>query len=1840
MYDVVVAKPGLTSHQLVDAFELTAGGAAVLDTRLIVPEWIGRTWRQTIWIEYANIGESSMLAPLLKVDGADQAMLTLDPTLPAMSTDVFPAGVSDSVQVMATGSGATPGILQPGDSGRIPIYFIGLKGPWNWSDWEVEFGLSVLTADSMEPIDWPAVSEEIRPESLSADAWDAICANLQVQVGDTWGDYVAMLNENMNYLYDVGQNVSDVASLLAFEIEQASGLSPYTYLAGEVDAYCPAPGIALTFGRAYGESIDSRYELGPLGYGWSHNWDVHVQELSDGNVVVHGPYGAQRYFSLRSDGGYTASPGDYGDLTFSGGKYRLTEKHGTVWQFRSDGLLQYVEDTNGNRITCGYSSGLLTSLTHTSGAQLLLDYDANGRLWHLTDPRGALPDHVTTFEYDPSGEYLLTVTAPGDRVTTYTYETAGTPQKQHTLLSVEYPDGTHDHFTYDEQGRLIEAHGDAGAESVTYAYDSAGTVTVEDAAGRLTALSFGLGGQLAQARDGEGNTVSLAYDRDYELTSLTGASGQEYGYTYDSSGNLVGIEDPLRRDTAFTYSVNLSNLTSVTDARGNGMVYGYDAAGNLLSITYEDGTSESFTYDAAGNVLTWTNRRGDTVTYTYSASGQLTSKDYPDTPGLVDFEYLYDDAGNLTSAIGPEGTTSFMYDPDTDWLTRIDYPGGQWFEFEYDAAGRRTKRTDQDGNVVNYLYDAVGRLDRMTDGTDALIVDYDYDAAGWLSRKTLGNAVYTTYEYDAAGQLLHLVNHKPDDTLLSRFDYTYDASSRRTSMTVEHSPALPTDGLYEYGYDPLGQLTSVTYPDGHVVEYVYDAVGNRMEVTDDGTATPYTTNEMNQYKTVGAATYTFDDDGNVVTKTEGGVTTTYTYNVENRLARVETPTDVWEYTYDAFGNRIASSHNGVATDYVVDLIGFGDVAAEYDAAGDLVARYDHGLGLLSRTDSAGDAAWYSFEAIGSTSELTDGTGDVLNTYTWDPFGISLGGAETVFNPFQYVGEYGVMHETNGLEFMRARFYDAAIGRFACADPISINSNDVNLYRYTCNHPVGRTDPLGLATGVGGLGGSLPWDLSDFGGGGDPDGGKGLMKKYEELMREKMEKKMEDLWSGPPSDDLDDPRARQQSHPESGDKNPNDEDDPDDKKPGTGVKFPDGVMKGPAFGEPEKTPDESMPTEETDQDEAGIVRPRDPNDKVAPAGYGTANFILPDDTLSYQIRFENVSDATAPAHFITITDALDEDLDLSTFELNEIAFAGHTIIVPKGLDYYETTLDLNIDNEYVTNSHLRVEINVSLDKAGRELTCTLVGLDPETGWLPEDILLGILYPNDDTSRGDGHISYTVKPKAGLPSGTEISNMASIVFDWNDPIDTPKVLNTLDAIAPTSVVSALPAISPAPSFLVTWSGSDDANGAGIATYDIYVSDNDGSWTLWLDDTDQTEATFNGLAGHTYRFYSRAMDGVGHQEDAPATADAVTFVPAMIVSRHIFYNNSYFDGNNAGANASDDAAIDTSKFALIPGGIGAFANYTSYSRGLNGIMIDIDGLASTPSDSDFVFKVGNSEDPSTWAMAPAPTSITVRPGEGASGSDRVTILWADNAIQKQWLQVTLLSDANGGSLGLAEDDVFYFGNSIGETGNSGSNTFVDGTDFVGVRDNPHNFLDRAPVTDAYDINRDSFVDGTDLVLVRDNNTNFLNCLKLIGVPAATGGAESMLVLSLASEPTVTPLATADASAGSSGSETAAVDGVLGNEFLWLSDQNSVETETQPATDWEVTLPQAEGTAMSAAPMAESTTQADGLSVDQAPSETVPWSSRTGVQPSQGEPGELGLDNGLEDVLALPELMVPLGA
>jgi hypothetical protein len=224
----------------------------------------------------------------------------------------------------------------------------------------------------------------------------------------------------------------------------------------------------------------------------------------------------------------------------------------------------------------------------------------------------------------------------------------------------------------------------------------------------------------------------------------------------------------------------------------------------------------------------------------------------------------------------------------------------------------------------------------------------------------------------------------------------------------------------------------------------------------------------------------------------------------------------------------------------------------------------------------------------------------------------------------------------------------------------------------------------------------------------------------------------------------------------------------------------------------------------------------------------------------------------------------------------------------------------------------------------------------------------------------------------------------------------------------------------------------------------------------------------------------------------------VPATVVGRHVLYNNSAFDAGAAG----DDGAMAPDKAALFPGQTAAFVNYTSYSRGLNGIVVDIAGLhdpAALAAD-DFAFRVGNNDELGDWSAAPSPLSIDVRPGEGAGGADRVTIVWSDNAIQKQWLEVTIESTED---TGLAAADVFYFGNAIGETGNSTANAIVSSADEALARLNLRGPFNPAPIDFLYDFNRDRLVNSADQALARLGVTNAFSSLRLISPPALAASA-----------------------------------------------------------------------------------------------------------------------------------------
>ena len=242
-----------------------------------------------------------------------------------------------------------------------------------------------------------------------------------------------------------------------------------------------------------------------------------------------------------------------------------------------------------------------------------------------------------------------------------------------------------------------------------------------------------------------------------------------------------------------------------------------------------------------------------------------------------------------------------------------------------------------------------------------------------------------------------------------------------------------------------------------------------------------------------------------------------------------------------------------------------------------------------------------------------------------------------------------------------------------------------------------------------------------------------------------------------------------------------------------------------------------------------------------------------------------------------------------------------------------------------------------------------------------------------------------------------------------------------------------------------------------------------------------------GTTYEFVSWSQGGARSQEivtpadDATYTATYRQVVPT-VVGRHVFYNNSAFDGRDRAATPADDAAVAPDKVALLPGQKATFSNVTSYSRGINGVMVDVRHLppAATVTEANFRFAVGKGDD--AWADSVGEASVSLRRGAGVGGSDRISITFPDARILNRWLRVTFTPASPIAAAGPVNQDVFYFGNLRGDTGDtsktSADRLAVTATDHFNTR--RAMYRRAATITNRYDFDRDGRVNVVDFSIV----------------------------------------------------------------------------------------------------------------------------------------------------------------
>jgi uncharacterized repeat protein (TIGR01451 family) len=216
-----------------------------------------------------------------------------------------------------------------------------------------------------------------------------------------------------------------------------------------------------------------------------------------------------------------------------------------------------------------------------------------------------------------------------------------------------------------------------------------------------------------------------------------------------------------------------------------------------------------------------------------------------------------------------------------------------------------------------------------------------------------------------------------------------------------------------------------------------------------------------------------------------------------------------------------------------------------------------------------------------------------------------------------------------------------------------------------------------------------------------------------------------------------------------------------------------------------------------KDQATIrpVRAIDPNDKVGPVGMGEQRIIGASNSINYTINFENLSTATAPVQELRITDQLDANLDWTTFAFDSIAYGDNVLSVGAGpgvLEYETRHTPSGSVIAGTAEGELAIDIRAHLDMQTGQVVWTLKVIDTATGDFPADPLAGFLPPENGSGRGQGYVTFSVKPKSDIALGTVIRNKASIVFDTNDAIETNEVSNLVAEAADLVLVAQGPAL----------------------------------------------------------------------------------------------------------------------------------------------------------------------------------------------------------------------------------------------------------------------------------------------------------------------------------------------------------------------------------------------------------------------------------------------------------------
>jgi YD repeat-containing protein len=656
-------------------------------------------------------------------------------------------------------------------------------------------------------------------------------------------------------------------------------------------------------------------------------------------------------------------------------------------------------------------------------------YDGLGRLTATVRNRS---DHAdlsnTPPDREPRGQEKPYYQHADQNVRTdRSYDAAG------NLRSQTDPNGVVTQFTYDRQGRLtgvIENHrpGETPSEQVNvqtqYTYNAQGQRTAIRSAQAVlentqaqTTFDYDALGRLTAERDALGNATRYTYDLLGRRVEQMDARGQPTQYRYDGLGRLEGIETPgaspeekiavtffyqptgLRKrmtdgqgTTTWDYDA-VGRVVSVTDPFGKRVGYQYDGLGRRTALTYPDGKVAAYTYDTANRLETATDWNGQAAHYTYTARGQVEQLALPNGVRSV---YAYDGAGRLSGLTHQREEAqlaryTYTYDPAGNRLSAserlrqpisVTPPGAPQAltaaQRGYDAI--RLTWQDAADNEAGY------RLERSTDGQGwRVLAEVGADTSAYTDRGLLRT---TPYWYRLTGWNGQGEAAAPE--LITATGWEAVEESGPGGSVTPNVPAEVTHQI-EYRYDGLQRLTAAEYAGGPSFAYAYDANGNRTSETIAGGTVGSDYDAANRLERVSEAAYTWDANGNLLS--DGA--RVYGYDAANRLTSVTDGTSTTRYAYNGLGDRLVENER----QFVLDLnAGLTQVLQEG------TNTYLYGIGRIGQTAGA-DTLYFLGDALGSARQMVDGSGAVVLTRGYQPYGVEMHRVGSAVTGYGFTGEW-------------------------------------------------------------------------------------------------------------------------------------------------------------------------------------------------------------------------------------------------------------------------------------------------------------------------------------------------------------------------------------------------------------------------------------------------------------------------------------------------------------------------------------------------------------------------------------------------------------------------------------------------------------------------------------------------------------------------------------------------------------------------------------------------------------------------------------------------------------------